>query len=122
MAPSPALRILVVEDEMTIALLVEDMLLDLGHEVVAVAMRLPQALAQARSAAIDLAVLDVNLDGRPSFPVAAALAERGVPFLFATGYGGAGVDPAFADRTVIKKPFLIGELRAAIAAAYRAGP
>ena len=112
-----SLRILVVEDEMTIALLIEDMLLDLGHTVVDLAMRLPQALALAETAQIDLAVLDVNLDGRLSFPVADALQARGVPFIFATGYGSAGVDPAYRNHTVIKKPFLMKDLEGAIAAA-----
>ena len=63
-------RILVVEDEMTIALLIEDMLGELGHEVVAMAMRLPQAMEMAQRTNIDLAILDVNLDGRMSFAVA----------------------------------------------------
>jgi CheY-like chemotaxis protein len=80
-------RVLVVEDEMTIALLIEDMLTDLGHEVVGLAMRLPQAMELAATAIVDLAILDVNLDGRMSFPVADLLSARGVPFVFATGYG-----------------------------------
>lgn len=110
-----ALRVLVVEDEMMIALMLEDMLLDLGHDVVGLAMRLPQALALARSAEIDLAILDVNLDGRMSFPVAAVLAERGVPFFFASGYGPDGVEPPFEDRLTIRKPFEAKDLRGAIA-------
>lgn len=112
-----SLRILVVEDEMTIALLIEDMLMDLGHQVVDLAMRLPQALALAQNAEIDLAVLDVNLDGRLSFPVADALAARGVPFIFATGYGSAGIEPPYRHHTVIKKPFVMKDLEGAIAAA-----
>lgn len=109
------LRVLVVEDEMMIALMLEDMLLDLGHDVVGLAMRLPQALALASSAEIDLAILDVNLDGRMSFPVAAVLAERGVPFFFASGYGSAGVESPFEDRLTIRKPFEVKDLRGAIA-------
>lgn len=110
------LRVLVVEDEMTIALLLEDMLLDLGHEVVELAMRLPRALEVARSEAMDLAILDVNLDGRPSFPVAEVLDARGVPFIFATGYGPGGLTQEFRDRPVIKKPFDLRGLQAAIGA------
>lgn len=109
------LRVLVVEDEMMIALMLEDMLSDLGHDVVGLAMRLPQALAMAREAAIDMAILDVNLDGRLSFPVAEILAARGVPFFFATGYGSAGVEPPFKDYPVIKKPFETKDLVSAIA-------
>jgi CheY-like chemotaxis protein len=110
-----ALRILIVEDEMTIALMIEDMLTDLGHEVAAMAMRLPQALALAQTADIDFAILDVNLDGRMSFPVADVLSDRGVPFVFATGYGSAGVDPPYKGRTVIRKPFDMSDLKTAIA-------
>jgi CheY-like chemotaxis protein len=108
------LRILVVEDEMTIALLIEDMLVELGHEVVDLAMRLPRALELARTAEVDFAILDVNLDGRMSFAVADVLAERGVPFVFATGYGSAGLAPHLEGRTVIRKPFDLAALAAAL--------
>ncbi len=108
-------RILVVEDEMTIALLIEDMLTDLGHEVVGLAMRLQQAMELAATASIDFAILDVNLDGRMSFPVADLLNARGVPFVFATGYGSAGVDERYRGQTpVVKKPFRLQELQSAI--------
>lgn len=83
-------RVLLVEDESMVAMLAEDMLLDLGCDVV-VAMRLDQALAQVEAGDFDLAVLDVNLGSTPSYPVADALFERCVPFLFATGYGLEGV-------------------------------
>jgi CheY-like chemotaxis protein len=108
------LRILVVEDEMTIALLIEDMLSELGHDVVDLAMRLPQAVELARKTEFDLAILDVNLDGRKSFPVADILLERGIPFAFATGYGAAGIEPAYAGRPVLTKPFLLDDLKATI--------
>jgi CheY-like chemotaxis protein len=109
------LRILVVEDEMALALLIEDMLRDLGHEVAGIAMRLPQALRLAETAAIDFAILDVNLDGRMSFPVAEMLDTRGVPFVFVTGYGSAGVEPAYRGRgMVVKKPFELADLQSAI--------
>ena len=112
-----ALRILVVEDEMTIALLMEDMLIDMGHEVAGLAMRLPQALELARTEALDLAILDVNLDGHMSFPVADILRGRGVPFIFATGYGSAGIDASYRGAQVLKKPFLTDDLAAAIRSA-----
>ncbi|HEX4197545.1 MAG TPA: response regulator [Caulobacteraceae bacterium] len=109
------LRILVVEDEMTIALLIEDMLTDLGHQVVGLAMRLPQAMELAASAVIDFAILDVNLDGHMSFPVADLLRGRGVPFVFATGYGSAGLGEHYRGKAhVVKKPFRIEDLRSAI--------
>lgn len=108
------LRILVVEDEMTIALLMEDMLTDLGHDVAGLAMRLPQALDLAQTAAIDFAVLDVNLDGLMSFPVADALRARAVPFVFVTGYGSAGLEPPYDAWRVLKKPFDSAALQQAI--------
>jgi CheY-like chemotaxis protein len=107
-------RVLVVEDEMTIALLIEDMLTDIGCEVAALATRLPQALEIAETVEADLAILDLNLDGRMSFPVAEVLARRGVPFVFATGYGEAGLSEAFRDRPLIKKPFDLKMLQAAL--------
>ena len=110
------LRILLVEDEMLVAMNMEDMLLDLGHELAGVASRLAPALELAREAAFDAAILDVNLAGERSFPVAALLAGRGIPFLFATGYGIGGVDPEWRDRPVLQKPFRQNELAAAIAA------
>ncbi|RWX78705.1 response regulator [Neorhizobium lilium] len=110
-----SLRILVVEDEMTIAMLVEDMLTELGHQVIDLAMRLPYAAELARTAAFDLAILDINLDGRKSFPVADILKERGIPFIFATGYGAAGLDAAYVGYPVLTKPFLVQDLGAAIA-------
>lgn len=114
-------RILVVEDEMTIALLIEDMLVDLGHEVAGLAMRLPQALEAARGQELDLAILDVNLDGRASYPVAEVLDARGVPVIFASGYGAGGLDPAYRDRITLTKPFLMGDLEKAIDRALAAG-
>jgi CheY-like chemotaxis protein len=104
------LRILVVEDEMTVALLIEDMLTDMGHQVVGLAMRLAPALDQAATADFDLAILDVNLDGRMSFPVAEMLAARNIPFAFATGYGSAVIAPEFHSRPVLRKPFLSRDL------------
>src|SRR4051812_47084600 len=108
-------RILVVEDEVMIAMLMEDMLTDLGYEVVGPAMRLEDGLALATTADLDMAVLDVNLNGRRSTPIAEVLTSRGVPFVFATGYGSAGVDESHGARHVLKKPFSPDDLDVAIA-------
>jgi CheY-like chemotaxis protein len=116
-----ALRILVVEDEMTIAFMIEDMLLDLGHEVVKVAMRLPEALKAAANLDFDLALLDVNLDGHLSFGVAEILTQRRIPFAFATGYGSAGLQQPFDSRPVLMKPFLRADLQRVLAATGRKG-
>ena len=109
-----AMRVLVVEDEMTIALLMEDMLTDMGCEVVELAMRLPRALEAAQTADIDFAILDVNLAGHMSFPVADVLQQRGVPFVFVTGYGAAGLIDGYKHMPVIKKPFDLKALEAAV--------
>ena len=109
-----ALRILVVEDEMTIAFMIEDMLADLGFEVVEVAMRLSEAMDAARRVDVDLAILDVNLDGHRSFPVADILAGRNIPFAFATGYGAAGIDDSHRSRPVLAKPFRMEDLHALV--------
>jgi CheY-like chemotaxis protein len=110
------LRILIVEDEMLVAMNIEDMLLDLGHEVVGIASRLEPALALAHDGAFDVAMLDVNLAGERSFPVADVLAERGIPFVFATGYGLQGIEPGYRDRPVLQKPFRAQQLAEAIMA------
>lgn len=108
------LRILVVEDEMLVAMNIEDMLLDLGHEVAGLASRVEPALALAREGEFDVAMLDVNLAGKPSFPVAEILIERGIPVLFATGYGIKGIPEAFHACPVLQKPFREKDLGAAI--------
>ncbi|RYE59110.1 MAG: response regulator [Hyphomicrobiales bacterium] len=114
-----SLKVLIVEDEMTIAMLLEDMLLELGHEPVAVASRLTQAVERAEQGGFDVAVLDVNLDGQPSFSVAQILRDKDIPFLFSTGYGAAGIDSQFSDAVILNKPYMVGELGRAITAAIR---
>lgn len=99
------LRVLVVEDEAAISLLLEDMLLDLGCEVVGPAGRLAVAKVMAEEENLDLAILDVNVAGEPIYPVVDALAKRGVPFVFSTGYGSAGIDEPYRNRPVLQKPF-----------------
>jgi CheY-like chemotaxis protein len=108
------LRILVVEDEMLVAMNIEDMLLDLGHEVAGLASRLDPALALAREAEFDFAMLDVNLAGQPSFPIAEILMGRGIPFLFATGYGVKGIAEDYRSYPVLQKPFRASDLKLAI--------
>ncbi|WP_304171581.1 response regulator [Phenylobacterium aquaticum] len=99
------LRVLIVEDEMMVSMLIEDMLGDLGCHVVGPAARLDEALALAENAEIDCAVLDVNLGGQSTFPVADLLRAKGVPFAFATGYGDAGLREVDRDSAVLQKPF-----------------
>jgi CheY-like chemotaxis protein len=104
------LRVLVVEDEMMVSMLIEDMLGDLGCVVIGPASRLDEAMELARSTEIDCAVLDVNLGGEPIFPLADLLRERGAPFAFATGYGDAGLRDVDRGAPVLQKPFREGDL------------
>jgi CheY-like chemotaxis protein len=114
-------RILVVEDEALIAVMVEDMLTDMGSVVVGPAATIEQALALARSEEIDGAVLDVNVRGERIDPVADALSARGVPMLFATGYGEVRLASG-AAATVIDKPYTQEKLARGLAAAMGAAP
>jgi CheY-like chemotaxis protein len=116
-AVEPARRALVVEDEILVAMYIEDLLTDLGFDVVALATDLEQAMPVAREGAFDVAVLDVNLAGRASFPVAEVLLERRIPFLFASGYGSKGLLERWRDAVRIQKPFRGEDLAAAIARA-----
>jgi len=111
---APAARVLVVEDEMMVAMLVEDMLTDLGYVVATVASRMESAIEHAERADFDLAILDLNLNGEKSYPVAEALRARNVPFLFATGYGEAALPQAFRDVPTLQKPFVSGQLQHAL--------
>lgn len=119
------LRVLVVEDEMMVSMLIEDMLTELGCVVVGPASRLDEAIDLTKSAEIDCAVLDVNLGGQPIFPLADLLRERGAPFAFATGYGDAGLREADRGSPVLQKPFREGDLARVLtelqAAAAKAG-
>src|SRR5690348_1237410 len=112
------LRILLVEDEMMVALLLESMLIDFGHTIVGPVARLDKALEAAQREALDLAILDVNVNGQEVYPVAAALAARGIPFVFATGYGKAGLRAPYRDRPTLQKPYRSDDLREAIMAAW----
>jgi CheY-like chemotaxis protein len=113
------LRVLVVEDEAAISLLLEDMLLDLGCEVVGPAGRLATALDLAANEAFDLAILDVNIAGESIYPLVEALEGRKVPFVFSTGYGSGGIKDAYRDRPVVQKPFAQADLHQTLLTALR---
>jgi CheY-like chemotaxis protein len=125
MADSSALagrRVLVVEDEMMIAMLVEDMLIELGCAVVGPAHALDAALELARTeSALDVALLDVNIGGQPVFAVADALRELGVPAIFSTGYGDAGLREVDRGAPVLQKPFRAHDLARALREALGTG-
>ncbi|MGC1304504.1 MAG: response regulator [Caulobacteraceae bacterium] len=101
------MRVLIVEDEALVAMLLEDMLVDAGHSLAFTASSVAEALDYVRDHgdAFDFAITDVNLAGEPSFPVAEALAAAGKPFAFSTGYGPGSLPPAWRDRPILGKPF-----------------
>ncbi len=107
-------KVLVVEDEALITMLFEDILADFACEVVGPAMNLRQATELAETAEIDVAILDVNLNGEPSYPVAAILQGRGVPLVFSSGYGSHGLPPEWQDRPTLPKPFTSDEVAEAL--------
>lgn len=98
-------RILVVEDEMIVAGLLEDMLIELGYAVVGPASRVNQALALLDTETIDAAVLDVNLNGQKSYPIAVVLMARHVPFCFSTGYHKDSLADGYKGLPALQKPF-----------------
>lgn len=111
-------RILLVEDEAVIAFAVEDMLIDLGCEVVGPAFRLDDAQRLAAAEAIDATILDVNLNDQRSYGVAEELTRRSIPFLFATGYAEGGIDwPNEAE--LLPKPYRRDQVQAALERLFR---
>jgi CheY-like chemotaxis protein len=115
-ASTKSLDVFLVEDETLIRMMIAGMVEDLGHHVVVEAADIDQAVAIAQSNQFDLAILDINVAERRIDPVAALLAEREIPFIFASGYGRQGVPRAFGNYPVLQKPFLTEALRRTIVA------
>lgn len=110
-------RILVVEDEVIIAMLLENMLDEIGCEVIGPAANVEQALDLIETgAAPDAAVLDINLDGEDSYPVADVLIARDIPFMFSTGYSKTSVHDEYAHFQLLQKPYSIQEISDALTA------
>jgi len=107
-------RILIVEDEAMIAMLIEDMLDELGCVAVGPAYNAKQALELIEAGRFDAAILDVNLGGQRTTPVAESLASKGIPFCFATGYGRGGLTEEFGKHIVLTKPFNQRDLEGAL--------
>ena len=105
-----ARKILVVEDEALVAMLVEDALLDAGFGVIGPAATVEEALALLERETPDAVVLDLNLAGETSTPVADWLAARGIPYVIATGYGATGLPAGHKDAMVLAKPYDPAEL------------
>ncbi|MDW6026519.1 response regulator [Mesorhizobium sp. BAC0120] len=94
---------MIAEDEI-LALELEEMLTEMGHVVVDIATRIPQAIQLATEAGIDFAILDINVAGAKSFSIADVLRTKGVPFVFAAGYGWAGLIDGYRDEATLQKP------------------
>jgi DNA-binding response OmpR family regulator len=114
------LRVLVVEDTLLVADVIDDALHDSGCDVVGPVSRLMQGLALATVEQLDGALLDVDLAGERCFPIAAALRTRGIPFAFLTGYGDAAFPSEYRDAPRLTKPFTLASLIAMVALYFRA--
>lgn len=99
------LRVLLVEDEVLVVMMLEDILERAGHIVAGPASTIAEARAVVAGERVDVALLDVNLRGRPVYPLAGELDRAGIPFAFLSGYGAEGLDPAWGDRPCLGKPF-----------------
>lgn len=117
MAPGGAsvpARILIVEDDSLVAMMVGGILEQMHCAIVGPAARVERALTLAQASAVDGAILDVNIAGTPVYPVADALGARGVPFIFLTAYGNPVLPERYRDRRTLTKPIIETRLRAAI--------
>ncbi|HUO20975.1 MAG TPA: response regulator [Caulobacteraceae bacterium] len=113
------LRLFVVEDDAVVAMILEANLADLGCVIVDLAVSVQDALRRLVDTVADVALLDVNLGGETAFPVADALAERGIPLVFATGYGSAGLEGPYRTAPVLTKPYSLDDLADALSAIAR---
>jgi CheY-like chemotaxis protein len=109
-------RVLLVEDEMMVAMMLEDMLEELGYTSIGPVTQLCEAIRIADEDVFDAAILDVNLNGQVTYSVAEVLLRRGIPFVFATGYGSSVLDERFRNIPTLQKPFQSGELARALEA------
>ena len=107
-------RVLVVEDETSVAMLIEDMVSELAYEVAGVVPRLEDAMRLLDTESFDIALLDVHLNGKTVFAFAEELKERDIPFVFATAYGPGSIPKKFQDHMILRKPFGPVELRKAL--------
>jgi CheY-like chemotaxis protein len=111
--------VFLVEDEVMIRMMVADMLEELGYSVAAEAGEIGEAVKLAQSTEFDLAILDVNVNGKVITPVAELIKARNRPFIFATGYGSSGLPEEYRDRPALQKPFQLETLAQMINAAMK---
>ena len=122
MKSKSGLQVLVVEDEPLIRMLIEDMLIEIGYKIIKVVASIDNALNFLADNRPDFVILDVDLSGTRSYPVAALLRSYKIPFVFVSGYDAAILDAAYADVKILQKPFRIGDLDSAIEATLGLGP
>jgi CheY-like chemotaxis protein len=115
----PRGSVFLVEDEVMIRMMVADMLEELGYSVAAEAGEINEAIRLAQSTHFDLAILDVNVNGKVISPVAELIQARNRPFIFATGYGSSGLPEEYRDRPALQKPFQLETLARTIDAAMK---
>jgi CheY-like chemotaxis protein len=115
----PRGAVFLVEDEVMIRMMVADMLEELGYTVAAEAGEIGEAIRLAQNTYFDLAILDVNVNGKVISPVAELISARKRPFIFATGYGSSGLPEEYRDRPALQKPFQLETLAKAIDSAMR---
>jgi DNA-binding response OmpR family regulator len=116
------MKFFLVEDEALLRMMTADMVEELGHRVVAEAGTICAAEPLARNAEFDLAVLDINVAGANIAPIAQIIADRGLPFIFVSGYGSEGRPLSFQDRPALRKPFMIESLAEMIEKVLRGRP
>ena len=102
--------ILIIEDEMLILMMIEDMLADLGCKSVSVASKIGPAITLIDGQVFDAAMVDLNLNGIASYPIADALIEHDVPYFFSTGSSVTNIRDGYRDQDVLKKPFTFEQL------------
>ncbi|MDI1261919.1 MAG: response regulator [bacterium] len=117
--PPTGCSVFLVEDEVMIRMMVADMLEELGHRVAAEAGEIGEAMKLVPSTEFDLAILDVNVNGKVITPVAELIQAKGRPFIFATGYGSSGLPPEYRERPALQKPFQLETLAQVIAATMK---
>ena len=114
--------VFLVEDEVMIRMMVADMLEELGYSVAAEAGEIGEAVKLAQSTEFDLAILDVNVNGKVITPVAELIKARNRPFIFATGYGSSGLPEEYRDRPSLQKPFQLETLAQVITSTLKSAP
>jgi CheY-like chemotaxis protein len=107
-------RFLLIEDEALILLNVKSMIAELGWEVAETAAKLDSALELAQSGSFDAAIVDINLEGAMTYPVADILRQRAIPFAFTTGYGRSAINHSYSEVPILQKPFSSDQLRAVV--------